>query len=119
MRVALALWDIDPPPASACLHGTGWPLALCQVACGEVEPVCSSSGSARGCPTYAGVCPALQVEYDIHPQASARRRPLQAVFDLGTNTLTGDINGPAGAYTLSGTPGADDQARVIVETKQR
>lgn len=117
VRIVLDLWDIDPPPASGCLHGTGWPLALCQVACGEAEPVCSSG--SRACPTYAGVCPALQVEYDIHPQASAGRRPLQAVFDLGTNTLTGDINGPAGTYTLTGTPGAEDQARVIVEIKQR
>jgi hypothetical protein len=41
------------------------------------------------------------------------------VFDLGSNTLTGDIDGPAGAYTLTGTPGADDQARVVVEIKQR
>lgn len=118
VRIVLDLWDIDPPPASGCLHGTGWPLALCQVACGEVEPVCSS-GAGRQCPAYAGVCPALQVEYDIHPQASANRRSLQAVFDLGSNTLTGDIDGPAGAYTLTGTPGADDQARVVVEIKQR
>lgn len=119
VRVVLDLWDIDPPPASGCLHGTGWPLALCQVACGEVEPVCTPGAGRAQCPAYAGVCPALQVEYDIHPQASASRRSLQAVFDLGSNTLTGDINGPAGAYTLTGTPGADDQARVVVEIKQR
>lgn len=117
VRVVLDLWDIDPPPASGCLHGSGWPLALCQVACGEVEPSCSPGN--RQCPAYAGVCPALQVEYDIHPQASAGRRSLQAVFDLGSNTLTGDINGPAGTYTLTGTPGAEDQARVVVEIKQR
>ena len=85
---------------------------------GEVEPACNA-GAGRSCPAYAGQCPALQVEYDIHPQASANRRSLQAVFDLGSNTLTGDIDGPAGAYTLTGTPGADDQARVVVEIKQR
>lgn len=118
VRVMLDLWDIDPPPATGCLHGSGWPQVLCQVACGDVEPSCTP-GRAGQCPSYAGVCPALQVEYDIHPQASANRRPLQAVFDLGSNTLSGDIDGPAGAYTLTGTPGADDRARVVVEIKQR
>lgn len=118
VRIVLDLWDIDPPPATGCLHGSGWPLVQCQVACGDVEPSCTP-GRGGQCPSYAGVCPALQVEYDIHPQASANRRSFQAVFDLGSNTLSGDIDGPAGAYTLTGTPGADDRARVVVEIKQR
>jgi len=123
VSVQLRLWDHDPPPAAACTSSGGWPYSLCYAACGDSPPPCSPAQ----CPTYVGRCPPAQVDYDINPLedlgnggwGSYTVREIHAIYDLGSNTLSGDISGPAGSYTLTGTPGAGNQARVVVEVAQK
>jgi hypothetical protein len=119
VRISVQAWDVDPPPPTACVRGAGWPLAACEAACGAQEPTCAAGPP---CPTYVGPCPALQVDYDLNPREDAEHAParaLSAVFDLGRNALIGDIDGPAGTYTITGTAGDEAQARIVVEVKQK
>lgn len=119
----LRLWDQDPAPKAACLSSGGWPSATCYAACGEKAPPCDYGW----CPTYTGPCPPAQIDYDINALedvgsggwGSYTMREIHAIYDLGSNTLSGDISGPAGSYTLTGTPGAGNQARIIVEVSQK
>ncbi|HEY0134142.1 MAG TPA: hypothetical protein VGB85_08680, partial [Nannocystis sp.] len=63
-----------------------------------------------------------QLDYDLNALpdvGGATQREIHAVFDLGSNTLSGDINGPAGTYTLTGTPGTGNQARIVVDISQK
>ena len=122
VAIRLRLWDRDAAPKTACTSHTDWPHAQCDAYCADA-PVACAPGASSPCPGYAGICPESQVDYDIHPLpdgwGGAAQREIHAVFDLGSNTLSGDINGPAGTYTLIGTPGAGNQARVVVEISQK
>lgn len=123
VNLQLRLWDHDPPPAAACTSSGGWPYSMCYAACGDSPPQCSPAQ----CPTYVGKCPPAQIDYDINPLedlgnggwGSYTVREIHAIYDLGSNTLSGDISGPAGSYTLTGTPGAGNQARIVVEIAQK
>jgi hypothetical protein len=123
ISLLLRLWDQDPAPASACTSSGGWPYSVCYAACGDGPPSCDYAP----CPTYTGKCPSAQIDYDINPLedvgnggwGSYSVREIHAIYDLGSNTLSGDISGPAGTYTLSGTPGAANQARIVVEVSQK
>ena len=127
VAISLRLWDRDPPPKSACTSQSGWPYAICQAYCADAPAACTPGpGNQQHCPVYAGVCPDAQLDYDINPLpdgvggwASTTPREIHAVFDLGSNTLVGDIHGPAGTYTLTGTPGAGNQARIVVDISQK
>jgi len=127
VAISLRLWDKDPPPKSACTIHLGWPHATCQAYCADAPTPCTpSSLNQYHCPSYAGVCPDAQLDYDINALpdvvgvwGSTTQREIHAVFDLGSNTLVGDINGPAGTYTLTGTPGAGNQARIVVDISQK
>lgn len=120
----LRLWDQDPAPKTACTSSGGWPYLECHAVCGEKDPGCSGDE----CPVYTGPCPPAQIDYDINvleeinlggPLGSFPMREIDAIYDLGSNTLSGGISGPAGTYTLTGTPGAGNQARIVVEVSQR
>ena len=120
----LHLWDQDPAPKNACTWAGSWPYLECVAACGEKDPGCGSFG----CPIYTGPCPPAQTDYDINPLedvvgagifGTLGFRDIRAIYDLGSNTLSGDLSGPAGAYTVTGTPGAGNQARIIVEVSQK
>lgn len=123
VNLQLRLWDHDPAPASACTSSGGWPYSVCYATCGDKAPACND----QPCPVYTGKCPAAQIDYDINPLddvgsggwASYSVREIHAIYDLGSNTLSGDLSGPAGSYTLSGTPGAGNQARIVVEVSQK
>jgi hypothetical protein len=123
VNVQLRLWDQDPAPKSACTSSAGWPIATCYAACGDKPPACDYGF----CPTYTGPCPPAQIDYDINALedvgsggwGSYTMREIHAIYDLGSNTLSGDISGPAGTYTLTGTPGAGNQARIVVEVSQK
>ena len=123
VSLQLRLWDQDPAPAAACTASGGWPYSRCFAACGNDPPSCDEPP----CPTYTGKCPPAQIDYDINPLedvgsggwSSYAVREIHAIYDLGSNTLSGDIHGPAGTYTLTGTPGAGNQARIVVEVSQK
>ncbi len=122
VQLQLRLWDQDPAPKNACTSIGGWPYFVCFVACGEKDLGCSNGS----CPTYTGPCPPAQIDYDINPLedvgggwGSYSVREIHAIYDLGSNTLSGDISGPAGAYTLTGTSGTGNQARIVVEVSQK
>ncbi len=126
--IELHLWDRDAAPAHGCLSQSGWPYGRCNTYCAAAPVGCTPNAQNQNhCPAYAGACPEGQVDYDINALpdvavggwGSHARRGIHAVFDLGSNTLSGDINGPAGTYTLTGTPGAGDQARIVVEITQK
>jgi hypothetical protein len=123
VTISLRLWDRDPPPKTACTSQGGWPYALCHSYCAATPVECTPNQSNQNhCPTYDGVCPDAQLDYDLNALpdiGGAPQREIHAVFDLGSNTLSGDINGPAGTYTLTGTPGAGNQARVVVDISQK
>ncbi len=126
--LVVRLWDRDPPPKYACLAHAGWPHGVCDTYCAD-EPLRCTPGAqnAQHCPTYSGTCPAAEIDYDInvlpdHDLGNSQNRTnreLRAVFDLGSNTLSGDITGPPGTYTLTGTPGAANQARIVLEIAQK
>lgn len=123
VSLRLRLWDQDPAPRAACTAAAGWPLSLCYTACGDKPPTCDHAT----CPVYTGPCTSAQIDYDINPiedfgsggWGSYGMREIHAIYDLGSNTLSGDISGPAGSYTLTGTPGAGNQARIVVEVSQK
>ena len=126
--VDLRLWERDPPPDYGCTSQGGWPHGLCYSYCAPAPVGCTPNAfNHNHCPAYVGACPDAQVEYDINALpdvgtggwGSYTQREIHAVFDLGSNTLSGDINGPAGTYTLTGTPGAGNQARIVVEISQK
>jgi hypothetical protein len=123
VAISLRLWDRDPPPKTACTSQGGWPYALCHSYCAATPVECTPNQSNQNhCPTHDGACPDAQLDYDLNPLpdiGGATQREIHAVFDLGSNTLSGDINGPAGTYTLTGTPGAGNQARIVVDISQR
>ena len=126
VAISLRLWDRDPAPKTACTSQSGWPSAICQAYCADVPASCTpGQTNAFHCPIYDGTCPDSQLDYDINAlpdgggQGSHTRREIHAVFDLGSNTLSGDINGPAGTYTLTGTAGAGNQARIVVDISQK
>ena len=123
VAISLRLWDRDPPPRTACTSQGGWPYALCHSYCAAAPAECTpNQANQNHCPTYDGVCPDAQLDYDINALpdvGGAPQREIRAVFDLGSNTLSGDINGPAGTYTLTGTPGAGNQARIVVDISQK
>lgn len=115
VKIHLDAWDRNPTPKFSCLD------IGCYSYCADA-PDPNQSG------TYVGRCPPRHAPYDINERPPTYtgycigcvdyEREIDAVFDLGSNTLSGDINGPAGTYTLTGTAGAD-QARVIVEISQK
>ncbi len=127
VAISLRLWDRDPPPKSACVSQLGWPQATCQAYCADAPNQCTpSSLNQFHCPNYSGACPDAQLDYDINALpdvsgvwGSTTQREIHAVFDLGSNTLGGDINGPAGTYTLTGTPGTGNQARIVIDISQK
>lgn len=108
--VKLHLWDLDPAPGTGCLETAGVFGGSCVDSCGGPSDP----------------CPPARPEYDINQWEDTSIglgvmyfRDVGAIFDLGSNTLSGDINGPAGTYTLTGSPGAPNQARIVVEIKQK
>lgn len=126
MAISVRLWDRDPPAQYACTALAAWNSPLCTTYC-AAAPVSCTPGLQNGnhCPAFAGACPDIQFDYDINvlPESgpawtSYLQRSVGAVFDLGSNTLSGDINGPAGTYTLTGTPGGG-QARIVLEVSQK
>lgn len=122
VRIQLALWDLDPPPPWACTQPAGWPALTCHAACGEPPPC--SPGAATPCPLLVGPCPPTRTDYDLDVRAegdgwSDGDHTIDAIFDLGSNTLSGDIHGPAGSYTLAGTVGSPIRGRVVVEVSQK
>ncbi len=127
VALSLRLWDRDPAPKSACTSQAGWPHALCTSYCADIPVDCTPGpANSNHCAAYDGTCPEAQVDYDINAAPDGgggwsgdTQREIHAVFDLGSNTLSGDINGPAGTYTLTGTPGAGNQARIVVEISQK
>lgn len=126
VAVSVRLWDRDPPAQYACTAYPAWNSPVCNTYC-AAAPVSCVPGLQNGnqCPAFAGACPDTQVDYDINvlPETgpawtSYLQRSIGAVFDLGSNTLSGDINGPAGTYTLTGNPGGG-QARIVLEISQK
>lgn len=126
VAISVRLWDRDPPAEYACTALAAWNSPLCTTYC-AAAPVSCTPGLQNGnhCPTFGGACPDIQFDYDINvlPESgpawtSYLQRSVGAVFDLGSNTLSGDINGPAGTYTLTGTPGGG-QARIVLEVSQK
>ncbi len=126
VAISVRLWDRDPPAQYACTALAAWNSPLCTTYC-AAAPVSCTPGLLNGhqCPTFGGACPDAQVDYDINvlPETgpawtSYLQRSISAVFDLGSNTLSGDINGPAGTYTLTGNPGGG-QARIVLEISQK
>jgi hypothetical protein len=115
VKIHLAAWDRDPTPKFNCLDFG------CSNYCADL-PDPNQTGA------YAGRCPPRHAPYDINERPPAytgwclgcldSAREIDAVFDLGSNTLSGDINGPAGTYTLTGNA-SSEQARVIVEISQK
>ncbi len=112
--IQLSLYDQDPPSELYCLD------PHCARYCGD-KPAADRTGA------YTGLCAPQRYKYDINElpdvyngsdDLAATRVDVTAVYDLGSNTLSGDIDGPAGTYTLTGTPGGD-QARVVVEISQK
>ena len=126
VAISVRLWDRDPPAQYACTALAAWNSPLCTTYC-AAAPVSCTPGLQNGnqCPAFGGACPDTQVDYDINvlPETgpawtSYLQRSIGAVFDLGSNTLSGDINGPAGTYTLTGNPGGG-QARIVLEISQK
>lgn len=126
VAISVRLWDRDPPAQYACTALAAWNSPLCNTYC-AAAPVSCTPGLLNGnhCPAFGGACPDTQVDYDINilPETgpawtSYLQRSIGAVFDLGSNTLSGDINGPAGTYTLTGNPGGG-QARIVLEISQK
>ena len=127
VTISLRLWDRDPPAQYACTSTLAWPQSVCSTYCAPTPVSCTPSMfNGDHCPSYGGVCPDTEVEYDINPLPdvgdgtwfSQPQREIHAVYDLGRNTLSGDLRGPAGTYTLTGTPGVGNQARIVVEVSQ-
>ncbi len=126
VTISVRLWDRDPPAQYACTALAAWNSPLCTTYC-AAAPVSCTPGLLNGnqCPAFGGLCSDAQVDYDINvlPETGPAwtgylKRSIGTVFDLGSNTLSGDINGPAGTYTLTGNPGGG-QARIVLEISQK
>lgn len=124
----LQVFDLDPPPDCAC---TSWSDGLGYSRC---DHVCSSEASKSVCmnvftayssntaPYYTGTCPKAQVPYDVNPLPNTSdnwggttREALRFTYDLPTNKLAGDVAGQPGVFTVIGTDGAGNKARIVFE----
>lgn len=124
LNIRVRLFDDDPSPDCACLSSGSWPMSGCGTYCAAptkketcgvfIKSMPGASGAA-----YGGPCPHAQTEYDIHPLANSgvdwQYQELNFSYDLATNKLSGDLNGSPGTFTVLGTDGAGNRARVVLE----
>lgn len=120
-------FDVDPAPECACTAGSGgWGYSTCYTFCAseaQKDSCKSVLQMYQNYPmTYAGQCAKSQTQYDIHPLPNSgtgwfytEYEKLYFTYDLVTNKLAGDIQGAPGTFTVVGTDGAGNKARIVLE----
>ena len=127
VSISLRVFDDDAPPSCGCTSAGGWPSSTCYTFCAAPaqKDQCQAFFSGYGyggSPSYGGTCPRQQVQYDIHPLPNSgdgwfysEYETLGFSFDLATNKIAGDVSGSPGTFTVLGTDGAGNRARIVFE----
>ncbi len=120
-------FDVDPAPECACSSGSnGWGYSTCYTYCAAEAQKDSCKNVLQAYqsypPTYVGPCAKSQSQYDLHPLPnsgtgwfSTEYEKLNFTYDLATHKLAGDIQGAPGTFTVVGTDGAGNKARIVLE----
>lgn len=128
VSIRVRAFDSEAPPSCGCGQTSGWPYYSCTSYCATPEQKDQCKGifsvySPGGYgPSYSGLCPKGQVDYDLHPLPdsgdgwyASDYRFVEFTYDLATNKLAGDLSGAPGTFTVLGTDGAGNKARVVLE----
>lgn len=121
----LKAFDDNAAPACACASSSGW-FGGCTAYCATSEQRAQCYDTLKlinpGI-AYAGTCARGKQSYDIHPAPNGGdgwfgygMESLYFTLDTATNKVAGDaVVGNAGTFTLTGTDGAGNRARVVFE----
>jgi len=124
-------FDIDPAPECACTAAAaGWGFTQCYSYCATEakRETCEYYASPLQVPkpAYVGLCPKTRIQYDLNPLPNSfdgwdatMREALHFTYDLVTNKLAGDLQGAPGTFTVVGTDGAGNKARIVLEVGTR
>jgi hypothetical protein len=131
VSVGIEVFDDDPAPDCACTSFGGWPVPACFSYCAlpDKKDTCAGLAGTVGYgygASYSGQCPHQQVDYDVNPLPDSgdgwfysEYHDISFTFDLATAKIAGDVNGSPGTYTVFGTDGAGNRARVVFEVGTR